>query len=96
MKGDKAHNEKNATVPYILKAKRFRRDVSKPCIRNHAVYTVGFCRDPETDPEREAKLDAEFTVSVLDIVKVTAIAASIAAGLAAVVRLIIAACRNDD
>ena len=57
---------------------------------------VGFCRDPETDPEREAKLDAEFTVSVLDIVKVTAIAASIAAGLAAVVRLIIAACRNDD
>lgn len=88
--------KKYATVPYILKAKRFRRDVSKPCIRNHAVYTVGFCRDPETDPEHEAKLDAEFTVSVLDIVKVTAIAASIAAGLAAVVRLIIAACRNDD
>lgn len=88
--------KKYATVPYILKAKRFRRDVSKPCIRNHAVYTVGFCRDPETDPEREAKLDAEFTVSVLDIVKVTAIAASIATGLAAVVRLIIAACRNDD
>lgn len=88
--------KKYATVPYILKAKRFRRDVSKPCIRNHAVYTVGFCRDPETDPECEAKLDAEFTVSVLDIVKVTAIAASIAAGLAAVVRLIIAACRNDD
>lgn len=88
--------KKYATVPYILKAKRFRRDVSKPCIRNHAVYTVGFCRDLETDPEREAKLDAEFTVSVLDIVKVTAIAASIAAGLAAVVRLIIAACRNDD
>lgn len=88
--------KKYATVPYILKAKRFRRDVSKPCIRNHAVYTVGFCRDPETDPEREAKLDAEFTVSVLDIVKVTAIAVSIAAGLAAVVRLIIAACRNDD
>ena len=88
--------KKYATVPYILKAKRFRRDVSKPCIRNHAVYTVGFCRDPETDPEREAKLDAEFTVSVLDIVKVTAIAAGIAAGLAAVVRLIIAACRNDD
>lgn len=88
--------KKYATVPYILKAKRFRRDVSKPCIRNHAVYTVGFCRDSETDPEREAKLDAEFTVSVLDIVKVTAIAASIAAGLAAVVRLIIAACRNDD
>lgn len=88
--------KKYATVPYILKAKRFRRDVSKPCIRNHAGYTVGFCRDPETDPEREAKLDAEFTVSVLDIVKVTAIAASIAAGLAAVVRLIIAACRNDD
>lgn len=88
--------KKYATVPYILKAKRFRRDVSKPCIRNHAVYTVGFCRDPETDPEREAKLDSEFTVSVLDIVKVTAIAASIAAGLAAVVRLIIAACRNDD
>lgn len=88
--------KKYATVPYILKAKRFRRDVSKPCIRNHAVYTVGFCRDPETDPEREAKLDAEFTVSVLDIVKVTAIAASIAAGLAAVVRRIIAACRNDD
>lgn len=88
--------KKYATVPYILKVKRFGRDISKPCLKNHAVYTVGFCRDSETDPEHEAKLDAEFTVSVLDIAKIAAIAAGIAAGLATVARLIIAACRNDD
>ncbi len=80
--------KKYAAVPYILKAKRFKRDVSKPCIKNHAVYTVGFCNDRDADPAREAKLDAEFTVSVLDIVKITAIAAGISALLCVIVRLL--------
>ena len=88
--------KKYATVPYILKIKRFRRDISKPCLKNHAVYTVSFCRDPEQEPEHEAKLDAEFTVSLFDIVKVGAIISGIAAGLAVVLSLIIAVCRNDD
>lgn len=88
--------KKYAAVPYILKIKRFGRDISKPCLKNHALYSVGFCRDEESEPEHEAKLDAEFTVSVLDLAKFTAVAAGIAAGLAVVVRLIIALCRSDD
>ncbi len=87
--------KKYATVPYILKAKRFKRDVSKPCIKNHAVYTVGFCRDRDDEPEREAKLDAEFTVSVLDIIKITAITAAISAMLCAVVRILVSLTSHD-
>ena len=77
-----------AAVPYILKAKRFQRDVSKPCIKNHAAFTVGFCNDRDSEPEHEAHLDAEFTVTVLDIVKITAIAAGISALICVIVRLL--------
>lgn len=87
--------KKYATVPYILKAKRFKKEVSKPCLKNHAVFTVGLCKDDEAEPAHEAHIDAEFTVTLLDIVKFAAITAGIAAAMGAIVRIIASMCHGN-
>ncbi len=87
--------KKYAAVPYILKAKRFKKEVSKPCLKNHAVFTVGLCKDDTAEPTHEAHIDAEFTVTLLDIVKFAAITAGITAAMSALVRIIVSMCRND-
>lgn len=80
--------KKYATVPYIIKAKRFKKEIERPCIKNHAVYTVGFCGDRDEEPQHEAHLDAEFTVSILDIIKLGAIVAAITAVVCTLVHAI--------
>ena len=80
--------KKYATVPYIIKAKRFKKEIERPCIKNHAVYTVGFCSDRDEEPQHEAHLDAEFSVSLLDIFKIGAFFAAITAVICTLVHAV--------
>lgn len=88
--------KKYATVPILVKLKRFFRACSRPCLKFRHDCSVGLCSDTGCEPLGEAKLKTESELRLIDLAKLIALLTLISVILSLVTGAVIAAIRHGS